>query len=117
MKKQRQWDALYQQASDEIRQWRQENKKATLTEIENTVDAELAKMRAQMIEDLALASEVANLKDVPLKERPQCPECSAPLSANGKQKRQLVTEHEQAVNLSRSQGVCPQCGANYFPPG
>ncbi len=117
MKKQRQWDELYQQASHEIRQWRQAHKKATLTEIENTVDTELAKMRAKMIEDLALASEVADLKDVPLEERPQCPECGAPLSANGKQERRLVAEHEQGVNLSRSQGVCPQCGANYFPPG
>jgi len=117
MKKQRQWDALYQQASHKIQQWRQEHRKATLTEIENTVDAELAKMRAQMIEDLALVSDVTNLKDVPLKERPQCPECGVPLSANGKQKRQLVTEHEQAVNLNRSQGVCPQCGTSSFPPG
>ncbi len=116
MKKQKQWDELYQQADHEIRQWRQKHKKATLTEIENTVDAELAKMRAQMIEDLALASEVANLKEVPLKKRPQCPECGQPLSANGKQKRQLITEHEQAVKLSRSQGVCPQCGATSFPP-
>ena len=117
MKKQRQWDALYQQANHEIRQWRKEHKKATLTEIENTVDGELAKMRAQMIEDLALASEVAELNDVSQEERPQCPECGAPLSANGKQKRQLVTEHEQAVNLTRSQGVCPRCGLSSFPPG
>lgn len=117
MKKQKQWEALYQQASHEIRQWRKEHKKATLTEIENTVDAELAKMRAQMIEDLALASEVANLKDVPSERRSQCPECGRPLSANGKQERQLVTEHEEAVKLSRSQGVCPQCGATSFPPG
>lgn len=117
MKKEKQWDALYEQASHEIRQWRQEHKKATLTEIENTVDAELAKIRAQMIEDLALASEVANLKDVPMESRPQCPECGRPLSANGKQKRQLITEHEQTIRLSRSQGVCPQCGVNSFPPG
>ena len=117
MKKQRQWDALHQQASHAIQQWRKEHKKASLTEIENTVDAELAKMRAQMIEDLALASEVADLNDLPLEGRPQCSECGAPLSANGKQKRQLVTEHEQAVNLTRSQGVCPQCGLSFFPPG
>lgn len=74
-------------------------------------------MRAQMIEDLALASEIADLKDVPLEKRPQCPQCGTPLSANGKQERQLVTEHEQAVNLPRSQGVCPQCGMSSFPPG
>ena len=61
MKKKDQWDALFQRASQEVEQWRGTHKKATLTEIENTVDAELARLRAQMIEDLALASEVADL--------------------------------------------------------
>lgn len=110
------WDDLFEEASEEVRRWRQKHKKATLTEIEDTVDSELAKMRAQMIQDLALASELANLNDVPIEERPKCPRCGEPLSANGKQKRQLVTEHEEAINLSRSKGVCPQCGASSFPP-
>lgn len=117
MSDQKNWDELYKQASKEVLRWRRKHKRATLTEIEDTVDYELAKMRAKMIEDLALASELANLNDLSVKERPKCPECGKPLSANGKQKRQLVTEHEQAINLTRSKGVCPQCGASSFPPG
>lgn len=116
MNTQTQWDTLFQQASHDIQQWRKAHKKASLTDIENTVDAELAQMRAQMIEDLALASELANLNELPTERRPLCPACGKPLSANGKQKRQLVTEHEQTVNLTRSKGVCSQCGLSSFPP-
>lgn len=116
MNKRNQWDALFQQASQEVQQWRQAHRKASLSDIENTVDAELATMRAQMIEDLAMASELADLNELQPERRPHCPRCGKPLSANGKQKRQLVTEHEQAVNLTRSKGVCPQCGLSSFPP-
>ena len=111
------WDDLFNEASQEVQRWRRKHKKATLTEIEDTVDSKLARMRAQMIQDLALASELANLNEVPVKERPRCPACGKPLSANGKQHRQLVTEHEEAINLTRSKGVCPECGASSFPPG
>jgi uncharacterized protein with PIN domain len=110
------WDNLFEEASQEVRRWRRKHKKATLTEIEDTVDSELAKMRAQMIQDLALSSEMTNLSDMPVEERPKCPQCGEPLSANGKQQRQLVTEYEEAINLNRSKGVCPECGASFFPP-
>ena len=116
MSSQKKWDELYEEASQEVLSWRRKHKKATLTEIEDTVDAELARMRAQMIQDLALDSKLAKLSEMPAEERPKCLECGAPLSANGKQKRQLVTEHEEAINLTRSKGVCPQCGTSSFPP-
>ena len=116
MNSQKKWDELYEEASQEVLRWRRKHKKATLTEIEDTVDAEFARMRAQMIQDLALASELANLNEIRIDERPKCPECGEPLSANGKQKRQLVTEHEEGINLTRSKGVCPQCGMSFFPP-
>ena len=116
MGSQKSWDELYKQASQEVVRWRRKNKRATLTEIEDTVDYELAKMRAKMIEDMALTSESADLNDLSAEERPKCPECGEPLSANGRQKRQLVTEYEQAINLTRSKGVCPKCGASSFRP-
>ena len=117
MSSQKNWDELFEEASQEVLRWRRTHRKATLTEIEDTIDSELARMRAQMIQDLALASSLADLNDLPAEERPKCPECGEPLSANGKQKRQLVTEHEEAINLTRSKSVCPQCGASSFPPG
>lgn len=116
MSESKKWDDLYEEASQEVLRWREKHKKATLTEIEDTVDAELAKMRAQMIQDLAMASELANLNDMSVEERPRCPQCGEPLSANGRQKRQLVTEYEEAITLTRSKGTCPHCGASSFPP-
>ena len=56
MSEKKNWDGLYKAASREVLRWRKKHKRATLTEIEDTVDAELARMRAQMIQDLAMAS-------------------------------------------------------------
>jgi RNase P subunit RPR2 len=115
MRRKKNWDDLYNEASREVRRWRRKHRKATLTEIENTVDAELAKMRAQMIQDLAMASETANLRLLPKEERPQCPKCGRPLSANGEQRRELVTDHEEGVELERSKGYCRHCKLSFFP--
>jgi len=117
MGKQKKWDELYEEASQEVLRWRRQHKKATLTEIEDTVDAELARMRAQMIQDLALASESADLRRLAKEERPTCPQCGRPLVANGRQQREVTTDHEQGVALERSKGYCRQCKLSFFPPG
>lgn len=117
MGKQKKWDNLYEEASREVLRWRRQHKKATLTEIEETVDAELARMRAQMIQDLALASESANLRQLASEERPTCPQCNRPLVANGRQQREVTTDHEQGVALERSKGYCRHCQLSFFPPG
>ena len=111
------WDELYDEASRKVLQWRKEHKKATLTEIENTVDNELAKMRARMIQDLALASETADMGSMAWEERPKCPQCGRPLAANGQQKRGLTTDYEQEVELKRSKGYCRHCKPSFFPSG
>ena len=117
MNESKKWDQLYEEASREVMRWRKKHKRATLTEIEDTVDAELARMRAQMIQDLAMASETADLRSLPMEERPQCPQCGRPFVANGKQKRVLVTDHEEGVELARSKGYCRNCKASFFPSG
>lgn len=117
MSGQKKWDDLYEEASGAVLRWRREHKKATLTEIEDTVDNELARMRAQMIQDLALASETAELGSMAREERPKCPQCGRPLVANGRQKREVTTDHEQGVELKRSKGYCRQCKLSFFPSG
>jgi len=117
MSKQKKWDELYEEASREVLRWRQQHKKATLTEIEDTVDAELARMRAQMIQDLALVSESADLRRLSREERPTCPQCGRPLAANGRQQRDVTTDHEQRIALERSKGYCRHCKLGFFPPG
>ena len=117
MSGQKKWDELYEEASREVLRWRRKHKRATLTEIEDTVDSEFARMRAQMIQDLALASETADLRSIPKEERPKCPNCGQPLAANGRQSRELITDHEQGVKLERSKGYCQQCKLSFSPSG
>ena len=117
MSERKQWDELYEEANREVQRWRRKHKKATLTEIEDTVDNELAKMRARMVQDLAMESETANLQSMANEERPKCPQCGRPLVANGRQKRRLTTDHEQKVELKRSKGYCRHCKLSFFPSG
>jgi uncharacterized protein with PIN domain len=112
----RNWQALYEKAEGTVKGWRKTHPKATFTEIENEVDEEMARVRAQMIEDMALESASADFRGKEDSERPKCTGCGAVVQANGEKSRQMVTDHEQSVELQRSQARCPGCGATYFPP-
>jgi hypothetical protein len=115
MKKRDKWTESFQQASEKVSQWRETHPRANFTEIENSVDEQLARVRVAMIQDLALESELTDIKQLKPEARPQCPECRQPLAANGQQTRQLITNHEQSVKLERSKGYCRRCGVSFFP--
>ena len=112
----RNWQAIYEEVEETVKGWRKTRPKATFTEIENKVDKEMARVRAQMIQDMALESASADFRGKEAKERPKCPGCGAAVQANGEKSRRLVTDYEQSVDLQRSQARCPECGATYFPP-
>lgn len=111
------WAALAEAAFSEVTAWRQQHPTATVREIETTIDERLATLRAQMLQDTALASAAADLRSVAEAERPGCPQCGQPLQPRGQQVRHLTTAHEQPVVLTRSDATCPACGAGLFPPG
>ena len=115
--KKRNWQSLFDEATEELKAWRQEHRKATFNDIESTVDEKIARLRARMMEDLALDSGSREWAGKPAPERPKCPVCEAPLQSNGEKKRRLTTEHEQTIELRRNQGRCGECGATLFPPG
>ena len=117
MKKQEKWIASFQQASDMISQWRQTHPRATFTDIENTVDEQLAQLRASMIQDLVEESRLVDIKRLAVAERPRCPGCGRALAANGRQTRQLTTRHDQVVEVERSKGYCRHCHVSFFSPG
>ncbi len=105
-----QWQQKSQQAARAIAQWRQAHPKATLAEIEATVDEQMNQMRAKMIEEVAQASscEQADIRS--------CPQCGERMQARGKHKRTLQTQGGQMVTLTRQYQSCPLCGYSFFPP-
>lgn len=111
------WQPLNHEVNDAMTEWRRQHPRATFQEIESSLDAQLARLRAQMLEDLALSSPRADLPRLCEAERPRCSACGALLAAQGRQTRTLVTEHDQTIKLSRSYATCPDCGAGFFPPG
>jgi len=99
-----------------MREWRAAHPKATLREIEQELDRRWARVRAQMLEDMALASVAADWTTTPASQQPICPDCGVPLQARGTDQRTLQTHGGQAISLERQYGSCPACGAGLFPP-
>lgn len=110
------WHQLTQEVMTEMRAWRLEHPKATLREMETELDARLNRMRARMLEDMALASAAADWTDAPASEQPSCPDCGQPLQVRGSDTRTLHTQGGQTLHLERQYGTCPACSAGLFPP-
>src|SRR5262245_20384544 len=110
------WQQLTEQITREMAEWRLLHPNATLREIENELDARLSRMRARMLEDLALTTTTAVWAETPAPEQPLCPDCHHPLEPRGAKTRSLQTHGGQELELTRSYGVCPKCGAGLFPP-
>ena len=110
------WQQLTEAITREMGQWRLEHPKATLRQIETELDARLSRMRARMLEDLALTSATAVWAESAAPQPPLCPHCHEPLDDRGAKTRTLQTHGGQQLALTRSYGVCPACGAGLFPP-
>lgn len=110
------WQHLSAEITREMREWRLLHPKATLREIETELDARLSRMRSRMLEDLALTSATALWAEIPASQHPRCPQCDKPLEDSGAKTRTLQTHGGQQLELERSYGICPACGAGLFPP-
>jgi ribosomal protein S27AE len=111
------WHELAEEVMTGMKEWRVQHPKATLSEIEQALDARLGKARARMLQDLALASAAVDIQASQEQDRPRCPKCGSRLESRGQHRRELITQHDQSLRLERSYGVCPTCGAGFFPPG
>jgi hypothetical protein len=111
-----QWRELSEEVITGMKEWRLQHPRATLSEIEAALDARLARLRARMLEDAALASAAADWKSA-AGTAPRCPECGQPLQARGGHPRQLQTHGGQHLMLQRDYGVCRVCHTGLFPPG
>jgi YgiT-type zinc finger domain-containing protein len=95
-------------------EWRQQHPKATLREMEVELDAQMAQLRAKMLEDMVAASEVA---DWPAGDAPRCPACGQAMVKDGVATRQLTTHGGKELKLKRQYARCPACGAGFSPSG
>lgn len=93
-----------------LNQWEAENKDADLTQMEEAIDAELAGIRQQLLEQMARKGE-------PPEARVVCPSCDQPMMKNGQKKRTLRTKNGDKVTIIRKQMRCHECGMTLFPPG
>ena len=97
--------------TEKLHEWRQANPKATLTEIEEAVEAELVRIRNKWVAELAQAREESEA------EAPHCPQCGQAMVKNGHRKRRLKSKEGQTLQLERQQWRCLGCGTTLFPPG
>jgi tRNA(Ile2) C34 agmatinyltransferase TiaS len=111
------WRDLQDKINAAIAEWRREHSEATLTEIEEVVDSQIAGMRTRMVEDLAQGGRTADLKRMAKEERPTCPQCGQAVAANGKGRRRLKTYYGQIIELERDQAYCTHCEVTFFPSG
>ena len=111
------WQELAEEVILGIKEWRLQHPKATLKEIEEAVDGGLAKARARLMQEVALASEAREVSSFSGDGGPQCPQCGRRLESRGQSTRSLTTNYDQSISLKRSYGVCPVCKTGLFPPG
>jgi hypothetical protein len=108
-------DALSHDILSGMHEWRLQHPDATLTEIEQALDQRWYRLRARLLEDLALEREAANWQATAA-DRPTCPDCGRTLIRRGRQPRHLKTQGGHDLTLTRSYGSCPACKKGYFPP-
>ena len=115
----RDWEAAGKELLTRMKAWRLAHPKATLDEIERALDKRMRELRGEMLEDIAQASDLADVRAQPEAERPVCPKCGARLGPRGQEQRTLETDGDQRITLTltRSYAVCPECKAGFFPPG
>src|SRR5262245_16999126 len=91
------WHQLTQEITSGMCEWRTQHPKATLREIETELDSRLARARARMLEDLALASTAATWQETAHLQSPTCPQCGTPLAERGTHPRTLLTHGGQEL--------------------
>ena len=113
----RDWEAASKELLTEMKAWRVAHPHATFSAIEMELDRRMRELRGEMLEDLAQASDLADVGALPEAERPVCPHCGARLGPRGQEQRTLQTDGDHEVALQRSYVVCPHCRTGFFPPG
>jgi hypothetical protein len=110
------WQTLSQELTTGMAHWRLAHPSTSLRQMETELDSRLSRLRARMLEDMALSSAAADWDQAAPTTVPLCPQCATPLERRGKQTRHLQTHGGHDLALERSYGVCPSCQEGLFPP-
>ncbi len=107
------WETTMAEILTGMKEWRLQHPRATLREMEDELDKRWGRVRARMLEDMAMASAAVGREEVVV-----CPECGERAEpGGGKPERELLTRGGQKIILERQHWVCPACGAGFFPSG
>ncbi len=112
-----QWHRMSEEILTGMPEWRLQHPTATLSEMEAELDARWARMRARILEDVALQSAATTWQESPVARPPCCPQCGTPLEERGRHQRSLQTHGGHDITLERSYGICPTCQVGLRPKG
>src|SRR5437867_3408288 len=91
------WHRMTEEIMAGMREWRLRHPQATLREMEFELDTRWARVRARMLEDMALTSAAANWAATSAGQQPTCPDCGQPLQPRGTDQRTLHTHGGQEI--------------------
>src|SRR5260370_22307290 len=112
------WRVLSDAVGHELIAWREAHPKASLSQIEDAVFEAMQRLQTRALQQVVLASAVADVAAQPVAERPSCPTCGGRLEPRGHQPRTIRPAREPAApEGERRYAVCTQGGAGLFPPG
>lgn len=88
--------------------WRAAHPRATMREIEEAVEEQVAKLRAEFLAEVAQQSQADG--------QANCERCGSKLAMRGRRTRRLRANGGEPIVLERSYAVCPICKLGVFPP-
>src|SRR5260221_6596620 len=78
------WRALSDAVGRELLAWREAHPRANLSQIEDAVFEAVQRLQARALQQVVLASAVADVAAQPAAQRPACPTCGGPLQTRGR---------------------------------
>lgn len=102
-------EASFSAVRSRLRAWRTAHPEATLRDIEVATDRYFARLRADLVTELAQQGTG--------KTRPRCPTCGIAMQGVGQRTRTVLTTQNEPLMLQGQRYRCPACGTGLFPPG
>ena len=109
------WQKLIAEITSGLKEWMDQNPKATMVDIERETMRRMSQLQARMMEDILRAKAAEQRAEE--RGTVMCPECGAEMESRGDRERSLQAQGGQEVRFERGYAVCPECGAGFFPPG